>query len=74
MATLHSLELLIQEGGDVNVQDYMYGTTALMEAARDGQAECVELLIEAGADVNIQNKRGKTALILAAHKGYDKIV
>jgi ankyrin repeat protein len=41
------------------------GMTALMIAARKGNAESVKALIAAGAYVNAKNGKGETALTLA---------
>lgn len=39
-----------------------YGNTALMKAAREGNAEIVKELLDAGADINLKNIDGNTAL------------
>ena len=44
----------------------MYGRTALLTAAFEGNFENVKNLIEKGADVNVEKKDGKTALLLAS--------
>ena len=59
-----SVDILIEEGVDVNVQD-KNGNTALIEAAREGHDKCLERLIQRGAKVNAQNKNDSTALMLA---------
>lgn len=46
------------------------GMTALLFAARSGDAESARLLIAAGADVNESLPDGATALIVAAHSGH----
>src|SRR5215831_15647333 len=45
------------------------GSTALLFAARSGDAESVRLLLAAGADVNDTQPDGMSALTLAAHSG-----
>lgn len=45
------------------------GSTPLLFAAREGDAESARLLIEAGANVNDKLPDGTTALIEAAHSG-----
>jgi ankyrin repeat protein len=45
------------------------GMTALLFAARSGDAESARLLVAAGADVNEALPDGATALIVAAHSG-----
>jgi ankyrin repeat protein len=45
------------------------GSTALLFAARSGDAESARLLLAAGADVNDTMPDGTSALVLAAHSG-----
>jgi uncharacterized protein len=49
------------------------GSTALLFAARSGDAESARLLIEAGADVNDALPDGSSALIVAAHSGHTRV-
>jgi ankyrin repeat protein len=46
------------------------GTTALMRAARAGDATVMKLLLEKGADTKLTTKEGNTALMFAAGVGY----
>jgi ankyrin repeat protein len=46
------------------------GSTALLFAARSGDAESVRLLVDAGADVNDALPDGSSALIVATHSGH----
>ena len=46
------------------------GTTALMRAARAGDATVMKLLLEKGADPRLTTKEGNTALMFAAGVGY----
>jgi uncharacterized protein len=46
------------------------GMTALLFAARSGDAESAQLLISAGADVNDALPDGASALIVSAHSGH----
>jgi ankyrin repeat protein len=48
------------------------GSTALLFAARSGDAESARLLVAAGADVNDALPDGSSALILAAHSGHTR--
>ena len=50
IGNLEGVELLINNGVDVNNTDFK-GETALMMAVKMGQRECMELLIKAGADM-----------------------
>ena len=42
------------------------GYTILMEAAQNGDQNCVKFLVEVAADVNRQSKNGQTAITEAA--------
>ena len=59
------VELLLQHGADVNLQD-SDGITALMFAARYGHERVVDLLIRHGAELNLQDSVGGAALMWAA--------
>jgi len=50
------------------------GDTALMFAARSGDLASAKLLAEFGADVRDADAWGVTAMVLAAHSGYDELV
>ncbi len=49
------------------------GSTALLFAARSGDARSARLLVEAGADVNDALPNGMTALVEAAHSGQEEV-
>jgi ankyrin repeat protein len=49
------------------------GSTALLFAARSGDAESARLLIAAGADVNDSLPDGASALVVAAHSGHSRV-
>jgi ankyrin repeat protein len=49
------------------------GSTAILFAARSGDAESARLLITAGADVNDALPDGASALVVAAHSGNTKV-
>lgn len=59
---------------NINAPVDEHGNTALMFAARDGDAEEVKRLLAAGANVNASNNIGCTALILAAYFGRVEMV
>ena len=56
--------ILLENGANVNSTND-YGWTALMYAAKEGNANLTRLLIKHGADVNIANADGWTALDIA---------
>jgi ankyrin repeat protein len=49
------------------------GSTALLFAARSGDAESARLLIDRGADVNDALPDGSSALVVAAHSGHTRV-
>lgn len=68
LAIVHAL---IEAGADLDIAD-KFGCPALIHACGEGHQEIADALILAGADVNIV--RDKTALTMAASKGYTEIV
>jgi ankyrin repeat protein len=53
---------------DINLQDQK-GQTALMVAAKKGQADLIQFLLAHGADRNLRDGAGNTALLLASQAG-----
>lgn len=68
------VKILLAFKADVNVKDNYQGNTALISAAKNGNAEIAKLLIEAGADVNLANNDGNTPLKYAEENGHTEIV
>ncbi len=60
----------LEVGANVNCRESETGRTCLMVAAvkPNSSPGLISKLIEAGCDVNARNQRGRTALLLAAHK------
>lgn len=67
------LNLLLQNGAKVNVQD-KYGWTALFYASYFGHANCAEVLLERGAHINLVDQDGMSCLIWAAGRGHHLVV
>ncbi len=65
--------LLMKAKADVNRISADRGSSALMEAAVQGDRELVEALIEQGADLDLRSKNGQTALMLAIGEGKTEI-
>jgi ankyrin repeat protein len=56
-----TLELLVNKGAELNIQD-CGGSTALHYASATGNAEIVDLLSCLGADPHVEDGTGSTAL------------
>lgn len=59
------IQLLLEKGADLNVQDQDHGWTPLHTAAIHGNAEVCRLLLEQGANTNIMDQQKNTALYYA---------
>jgi len=68
-----ALPLFFEAGIDINARN-SGGYTALMAAAKNGQAEIVNKLLEQKANVDVQGYNGLTALMLAAENNHLSIV
>ena len=67
------LQILLEEGADVNAKD-IGGWTALILAAEKGDGEAVQLLLRHGADVKISGSREWPALHWASKSGNEAVV
>ncbi|XP_025159696.1 ankyrin repeat domain-containing protein 17 isoform X2 [Harpegnathos saltator] len=68
------VKLLLDRGANINKTN-IQGYNSLMQASRAGHMETVALLLSEGAIVNTQNnKTSETALILACHGGFLRVV
>ncbi|KAF5338867.1 hypothetical protein D9758_015555 [Tetrapyrgos nigripes] len=67
------MQLLIEEGANINAQGGKYGTPLLAAVSMQNK-DTVKLLLEKGADVNAQGGNYGTPLQAALFKGYDEIV
>ncbi len=63
----------LENGGDVDARDEIYGRTRLHHAAWDGYKFVAELLISHGADVNLRDKLMYTPLFGAANVGHTDV-
>ena len=54
--------LLIKNGGDVNIRDKVFHETPLHEAAQKGHIEAVKFLLEHGAKPNLLDDQGRSPL------------
>ena len=59
------VELLLRHGTDINAVPYEGGSTALMVAAREDNADMVRFLLEHGADTEVADADEWTALFHA---------
>lgn len=68
-----SLQLLLEQGADVNAKD-LSGDTALHLASSNAHNEAVQLLLEKGAHINASNTAGYTALHEAVFQAHNSTV
>lgn len=68
------VELLLDNGADIESESPWDGRTALMDASLHGHVSTVELLISRKANVNAIGYEGVTALIWAAAHSHIKVV
>ena len=71
MGQLPVVDLLLERGADVDLQDSL-GSTALMLAAGKGDAAIVHRMLRAGAQIGVRTRNGRTALMVAEHHGHHK--
>ncbi|CAG5084194.1 Oidioi.mRNA.OKI2018_I69.PAR.g10575.t1.cds [Oikopleura dioica] len=62
---INLVEILLENGADIDAKDYENGWTALMQATYYGQAQIAKYLILSGANVNLRAKNGLTAFDMA---------
>ena len=67
------VDLLHYTGADANTVD-LFGRTALINAASDGQEGTVDVLTKANCDVNKADREGYTPLMYAAKNGHKNCV
>ena len=71
------VELLLQNGADVNARNKYNGKTALMQASKNGHYTTVQLLLKAGSDTNACDIEGSTAeeqVFIADHSAVVQLV
>lgn len=73
MHNYENVNILIENGADINYQRKHDGYTSLHWAARKGDLKLVKLLIENGANINSVNKEHKTPKDLARENKYNKV-
>lgn len=68
-----TLASMFDAGLPVNLQDAK-GSSLLMLASYNGNADTTRMILERGADAELRNDRGQTPLGGAAFKGYTEII
>ncbi|KAJ9353099.1 hypothetical protein DTO280E4_7527 [Paecilomyces variotii] len=68
------VEMLLEEGADINTRDPQSGDTPLSYAVINKHEEVAALLIEKGAGVDVQDWNNQTALSKAAKRGTTNVV
>lgn len=69
---LHTAELLIERGADINHQD-VEGWTPLMAAADSGKLAMVQWLVAHGAAASVRSRQGLDAAELAERRGHREV-
>ena len=64
------MQLLLNDGVDVNSCDEEFGNSILILACINGQDSIAQLLLKHGADVNLCTKKGASPLYLACKNGH----
>ncbi|OLN87733.1 Ankyrin repeat domain-containing protein 50-like protein 3 [Colletotrichum chlorophyti] len=67
------VQMLLDNGADVSVQDRPSGNALLAASAR-GHEKIVQMLLDKGVDVNEQGGQYGNALSVASARGHDKVV
>lgn len=70
---LDIMQLLLENGADINIGGYDKNCSPLAWAAYKGKTEAVRLLLENGADVDKKNDDGETAEMIARRYGQHDI-
>jgi ankyrin repeat protein len=72
--TVKEVQLLVDEGADVDSLNPRFGDNPLMLAIREGHPATVRILLKAGANPDSKGGEKKTVLMLAAEKNQLEIV
>lgn len=72
--TTEIVDLLLNNGANVDSRSDKNNTTPLMCAASHNRPDCAKLLLDKGANPNLQDNRGNTALWYAVFSSGTKIV
>jgi len=67
------VELLLDEGADVNAKSYK-NRTPLYGASANGHRDIAQLLLDKGAEVDARSVEGATPLYIASQQGHSEIV
>ncbi len=69
-----SVQILLQQGAEVDAVDDTWVSTPLMQAASMNRIDCVKILLTAGIDPNLQDKNGSTVLHYAASQNAVRVL
>ena len=65
MRNKDEIRAALKAGADVNARDAEHDETAIVLAAKFGDAEIIQTLIDAGCEVDARDDQGRTALFFA---------
>ena len=69
----HNVQVLIQNGADVNAKDNIHQWTPIYLAALNGYKNIVEQHVRNGCDINAKDRDGDTPLIYATKECHKKV-
>ena len=73
MHNYENIEILLENGADINYQSQYDGYTSLHWASRKGDLEMVKLFINNGANINSLNNENQTPKDLAKENNHDNV-
>lgn len=71
---LEIIQILVENGANLEFTHERYGTTSLIEGAKWGKDAIVRFLIESGADINAKDFEGNTAMDYARRANHSKTI
>ena len=68
--TSQSLQMLKDNGVNMDQQDKLYQWTPIFHAASEGQLDCLETLLQFRVNANVRDEKGMSAMYYAAWEGH----
>ena len=74
VGNIEMVNVLLENGADIDVPDGRWGCSPLLFAAQEGKMEIVKILLTAGANINFKNNSKLDAIYFASERGHYDIV